>query len=711
MSNRNSLRAGLAGVLLLASATSAQAAGPLGLCAPNVPFLWPNAGANIPFNPDQGGLAILDNAAATAAVEDAFQAWQDVPTATATYTNAGPLPVDANVSNFFDFFFTGVADGLSPIVFDDDGTIFEFLFGPDSGILGFAGPDVLVPATCQITEGAAFLNGPVFDTVEGLLDLMVHEFGHYSNLAHTVVNGQIFIGDTTGPTPDNDTFGFPDFPDGVEVIETMYPFLFFGVDQLARTPNLDDVASLSNLYPTANYLATTGTIRGSILARGNEISGINVIARNIANPFGDAVSALSGDYTQGAPATGVYTLNGLTPGATYAVYADVILAGGFSTPPRLVVPGPEEFHNTGDSETDDPLVFDGVTVAAGAPRTGIDIVFNRFLAGTPLPVGDDGAVEVFLPFEFRMCGVRFESVFINANGNVTFGAPSFSFFESEAGFLGGPARIAGLWRDLSPFNLFTGVPQGEVVFTENSHSFSVHWRNVPEFEAEGANSFSITLHRLLSIAEIKSGNMTAVNGLTGISCGGAYTSQFEQESNLSGFLQTRPCGSNTACLPITKPAVYELFEADDHDLDNKKLLGSTLPFFDLFEKNNSISRAKQVSLPFNTQSELKFTEVRPAGGDVDYFKVKNLRAGKTLIVDLLSGQFDSVLGIFDSAGNQLAVDDDGGLGLLSRIEFVIPADGTYFIAVSAFDDFDFTGDGNTDPVFGVGRYVIDARTF
>ena len=75
-----------------------------------------------------------------------------------------------------------------------------------------------------------------------------------------------------------------------------------------------------------------------------------------------------------------------------------------------------------------------------------------------------------------------------------------------------------------------------------------------------------------------------------------------------------------------------------------------------------------MSLPFNTQAELRFTEVRPAGGDVDYFEVRNLRAGKTLIVDLLSGQFDSVLGIFDASGNLLAVDDDGGLGLLSRIE-------------------------------------------
>ncbi len=688
--------------------TLALAADSLYVCESGVPYAYPGGGVDIPFNPDQGGLGPLTNAEGVAVVEQSFQAWADVATASATFLNAGLMPYDVDVSNFGPIYNPVAPDGLSPIVFDEDGSIFTLLFGSGSGILGFAGPDFGNPVTCELIEGSAFLNGPEFDDLIVAEDIMVHEFGHYINLGHVELNGQLVGfsegGDTSGPTPDNTTFGTPSFL-GTEVIETMYPFYFSTTPsgQVGmRTPHADDIASISMIYPAPDFASTTGTISGTILAPNGvtRLSGVNVIARNINDPFVDAVSTFSGAYTdstsQADPNVGVFTLSGLTPGEQYAVFVDVITANPlrFSNPLLSTLPGPEEYWNGADEANsnppDDPLVYELITVAAGAPVTGTDIIFNGIPPGE-IPLGDDDTVEIFLPFEFEICGQVFTSVFVNSNGNLTFGSGDTDFSESVTEFLSDQPRIAMLWDDLNP------TQGGTVSYSQTKNTFSVLFEDVPEFFATGANSFEVTLNRASNHIDVHYFDITAVDGLAGVSCGGAVTSGFETASDLSAFAPSRINLHN-------QPAVFELFSGGNpNDLGDSTVRynGTTDYNDDWAEPNDTPRKARRISLPFDSIPVTRYTEIEPTGADVDWYRFA-ARADTTLVAEIVSGQLDSLIALFDASGALIDYDDDGGTGLLSKIQVLVPADGYYFLAVTTYPDFGLTGAGNSG-----GRYVLD----
>ena len=706
-----------------ALSAAAFAGGPLNL-NPNDPDgveRWPNGGVGIPYNvdgvpaggPDALALGPLTYNEAVAAVEAALATWESIPTATQTYSTPGPMPFDIDVTNYAPFvenlfFGTNNSDGFSPVVFDADGSIFVDLFGV-SGVLGFASTDTRDADGTPI-EAVNFLNGgailggfPLAD-FEGVI---FHEFGHYSGLAHTVVNGQnIALGDTSGPTPFN-TFG--DSPG--DQVETMYPFAIVGGGQV--TPHADDAAFMSFLYPSPTYFANSGTITGTILTVDGTtpVTGVNVIARNVADPFVDAVSSISGDRG----VTGVYTINGLTPGAEYTVHIDQILQGGFSTPPFTLGSTPEEFYNAGNESnnvdvTDDPAEAVPVVPVAGTPNTDIDVIFNGFSArpGDPLPLGDDDTIELVMPFSFGFCGQNYGSVFVNSNGSVSFGAGDTAFGDSIGGLLAGPPRIAGLWDDLNPT---TG---GVVTFDQTDDTFSIIFDNVPEFLATGGNSFEIILMAGSNDFDINYGAITATDGLAGYSCGGGVTSGFEGADDLSELPQPIQTRGRTA--------VFEQFNVDSpNDLaDSDYAYRAVGGFRDRFEPNDAFARSTRIRLPFDTVD--RYSEIDPAGGDVDWYRFEG-EAGTTVVAEVLTGQLDSVLGLYRlenapcrSPGCRydptrpveaipLIIDDDGGAGVLSRILFALEETGSYAIAVSTFPDFDFTGAGGS-----AGRYVLSVQS-
>jgi hypothetical protein len=647
--------------------------------------------------------------------ENAYLQWGNVPTSTASYSNNGLLPVDVDETNFNAWLNPVAPDGLSAIVYDEDGAIFDILYGPGSGVLGFASPEWGNFVDGTILEGVAFFNGAPL--LSGQIDegaqraIFVHEFGHYTNLAHTVTNGEIAaFGDESGPTPFNT---FP--PESMFLrVETMYPFALILPDGSdfggGETPALDDTYILSTLYPAPGFFTDFGSISGTILGPDGvtKLTGVNVIARNVANPYDDAVSAISSDFTdstsQSDPVVGTYTLNGLTPGADYAVFVDQILAGGFSTTPMFPLPGPEELYNganeSSDASIDDPSEFTNVASVAGAPTTGVDIIFNQPGPGDPLPIGDDDNIELVMPFTFNFCGVDYDSVFINSNGSVTFGVGSNDFSESAADMLGGPPRIAGLWVDLNPT---TG---GVVTFFQSSNTFTASWTDVPEWFDTGANTFEIVLHRSSNQIDLNWGGLTATDGMSGMSCGEAAATGEEPSSDLT--LLAGDAG-NKSINGRVSPAIYEWFDFSNPVDVAGESIAITAPkeFKDRNEPNDSLAQATGVSLPFSSGDQIGdsplfvFTDISPEGADIDYFAF-TASAGNTLLAEIVSGGLDTLIGLFDADGTLLDTDDDGGSGLLSKIQFIVPTDGTYVLAVTTFPDFDFDGSGGSS-----GRYVLE----
>ena len=319
----------------------------------------------------------------------AFGLWGAIPTASTTYLK-GHLPVDVDIDNFVPYLEPAAPDGLSAIVFDDTGEIFDLLFGPGSGVLGFAGPEWVNTVTCDILEGVSFLNGPAFGDAAEALDVLVHEFGHYQNLAHTV--GQ--RPDRASATPAARRRTTRSRSRRSSARSRRCTRSTSGPAPGTSTPHKDDIAGLSTLYPAPTFFATTGTITGTILAPNGTTpsTGVNVIARNVANPFDDAVSALSSDFTtdysQASPLAGGYTLRGLTPGAQYAVFVDEILAGGFSTPPlspcraRGVLQRRQRVDN---GATDVPDRVHARRRRRGRDRQQHQHPLQRARAGAPLP--------------------------------------------------------------------------------------------------------------------------------------------------------------------------------------------------------------------------------------------------------------------------------------------------------------------------------------
>ncbi len=553
-------------ILLMVSSVPVFAGGPLIIWDLVTRTPWAYPPGTVPVYTDLGSNGVLSGAVSDANTAAGFAEWSGVATSYFSAAVAGdfstvglPDIVGANAGTVVGTFNGG---GIH-VMYDHDGTITSNFFGAPPGVLGIASPDFGLVATGELTESWAMINGSAANAGDAAgttyAGVFTHEFGHAINLAHTQTNGAAgFFGDTIGPdfcaTPYAGPLTLSDF-------ETMYPFLDItpgstGAFQ-AIVDHQDDITSISNVYPAAGWPASHGTITGIVYAPDGttEVTGINVIARNVSNPFKGAVSALTGDFTQGGlGADGLFTLNGLVPGDDYVVFIDEIVAGGFSTTPGTITgDGDEEYWNLAedvDPGIDDPCDYTIINPAAGAPFTA-DIIMNG--DANNLNLSDDDYIEVALPFSFPFCGISYGSVFVGSNGFITFGAGDTDFSESVGDFLSNEPRIAGLWDDLNPSQGGT-ITAGEV-----AGEFVITYSNVPEFFSTGSNSFEITL-RADGSFDVVYGTITASDGIAGRTPGGGAVDP--GETDLSA--EPQPIGA-------LAPTVYEWFGGFDNDLDSQSL--------------------------------------------------------------------------------------------------------------------------------------------
>ncbi|MGB7929066.1 MAG: IPT/TIG domain-containing protein [Terriglobales bacterium] len=274
------------------------------------PLIWANGSVEYFTNP--GPLSpILTEAQADALVASAFSTWTSISGVALTATQGGHLAeyVDGdNIETNGEGVVTAPAD-ITPsatgtpvgIVYDYDGTVTDAILGEGAGGLAdcftnavYGGPDNFSTAG-DIVHSLVVINGVCAATSAQLPDV---QYRLIRVLARTVGLGwsQANLNVITGDPPPNqaDFAGFPvmhyEDPITCVPITVCYPN--------PDVPAMDDIDSLTRLYPGSGGAQPSGRIYGSVYftdASGNAaqpMQGVNVVARMIVagQPSGQYVA-------------------------------------------------------------------------------------------------------------------------------------------------------------------------------------------------------------------------------------------------------------------------------------------------------------------------------------------------------------------------------------------------------------------------------------
>lgn len=216
----------------------------------------------------------------------------------------------------------------------------------------------------------------------------------------------------------------------------------------------------------------------------------------------------------------------------------------------------------------------GFTINPNYPDTIKEIsdphTFAFYPHETVLSLGDDDFEEVSLPFTFKFYGQYYDSVYVNSNGNLTFGSGDSDFTESASQFVANEPRIAFLWDDLSPNNATSPDGVQIKILDAGEEALVVEFLDVPAFGTSNANTVRTTLHEDGRIT-IDFENVAEDDGLVGISPG----------NGLSGVTTERDLSRYGYGFSGTNDALFEIFSGsggDNNDLEATTIWYNTVEF-------------------------------------------------------------------------------------------------------------------------------------
>ncbi len=214
-----------------------------------------------------------------AAVGRAFATWEAVPTSEVTYRFAG---YTTNLP--------GEDDGRSTIGFLNEPALdrvlatTSFLIDETTGAL--VESDIFFnSAFAWSTAAAGEPNRWDLETIA------LHEIGHFSGLGHSAIGETVLAGG------------------GRRVLSSgsvMFPIALATGDISARTLDADDIAGISDLYPSQDFNRNTGSVSGRITKDGRGVFGAHVVA------FDPATGDLVGNFS--LTTAGEFSIAGLRPG-------------------------------------------------------------------------------------------------------------------------------------------------------------------------------------------------------------------------------------------------------------------------------------------------------------------------------------------------------------------------------------------------------------